>query len=70
MKLALIRLILAIIAASVMTWVLAAVNCAAQIDRSFVDRHLVICILLLILATVAYLAVPLSIIGVILALSI
>lgn len=70
MKLALIRLIAAIAAASVITWILAAVNYAALIDRSFVDRHLAICILLLILTVVAYLAVPLSIIGVILALPI
>ena len=70
MKLALIRLIVAIAAVCIITWVLAAVNYAALIDRSFVNRHLVICILLIILAVVAYLAVPLSIIGVILALPI
>lgn len=70
MKLALIRLIVAIAAACIMTWVLAAANLHRMIDRSFVDRHLAICILLIILAVVAYLAVPLSIIGVILALPI
>lgn len=70
MKLALIRLIGAIIAVCIITWVLAAVNYAALIDRGFVRRHLAVCILLIILAVIAYLAVPLSIIGVILALPI
>lgn len=70
MKLALIRLIAAIAAASIMTWVLTAVNLHSVIDRGFVRRHLVICILLIVLSVAAYLAVPLSLIGVILALPI
>lgn len=70
MKLALIRLIVAIVSACIMTWALTVVNLHSVIDRGFVRRHLVICILLIVLSVAAYLAVPLSIIGVILALPI
>lgn len=70
MKLALIRLIVAIVAACIMTWTLTVVNRHSVIDHDFVRRHLVICILLIVLSVAAYLAVPLSLIGVILALPI